>query len=98
MMILAEKDAECVCNFVISEFDSRIGEFYKDEDLHQGRIMELNRQGVECEYPIMSISMAGVNLSTMPRVGHLMVVDACTQMKSRAKKHKGSCFVLNQRK
>ncbi len=45
-----------ISNGIINEFDRRIQELYHAEDLERGYITTLNRQGVEVNYPIMTIS------------------------------------------
>jgi hypothetical protein len=43
---------------VIAQFDGRIPSFYSDEDRARGHILGKTRQGIEMQFPLMTISIA----------------------------------------
>ena len=49
------------CNKVITEFDKSILGFYNQDDIDKGLIITKNRYGIEESYPLLTISIAGVN-------------------------------------
>ncbi|NOX25734.1 MAG: response regulator [Deltaproteobacteria bacterium] len=82
---------------IIVRFDEGIRRFYYEDDLKSGYITSVNRLGDMQKFPIMSISMAGVNLTGQKYEHYLSVVDTCTEIKKLAKKKRGSSFVIDQR-
>lgn len=58
--ILSSYDAEPVCKALMEAFDSGIRDFYSAEDLEKGGVTAKNRKGEEDDFPIMSVSIAGV--------------------------------------
>lgn len=98
MVLTPSTRTEVVVDFIIREFDSKIVDFYSDEDIAQGFIASINRQGVKANFPIMSISMAGVDLSQNQYREYIEVNDACVALKKKAKSITGSSFCLDMRK
>ncbi|MBT4518940.1 MAG: diguanylate cyclase [Halieaceae bacterium] len=86
-----------IADIVIAEFDEGIREFYSDEDLQQGYISSVNRKGEAEEFPIMSISLAGVDLSQGHYGEYVGVNDACAELKKRSKAKAGSTFSMDLR-
>ena len=87
-----------VVEFIIREFDSGIIDFYSDEDLAQGFISSTNRQGQKEDFPIMTISLAGVDLSHNQYQEYIAVNDACAELKKKSKSIPGSSFCLDLRR
>lgn len=54
------EDGEDFCRSVIDMFGSKVVSLYRDEDLSRGYIISKNRNGVTENFPIASISIAGV--------------------------------------
>jgi diguanylate cyclase (GGDEF)-like protein len=54
-------DVETICDSFIERFDQGILSFYTNEDVNKGYIVTKNRKGEEEQYPIMSVSVAGVS-------------------------------------
>ena len=96
LLVPSEKYREIV-NFIIQEFDARIGAFYEARDLAQGFISSINRKGGTETFPIMSISMAGVDLSISRYCEYMEVNDACAELKKKSKSIPGSAFSLDLR-
>lgn len=86
---VARKIAEC--------FEEEIQQFYNDDDFARGGIYSLNRDGKNVKYPLISFSMAGVNISKNNFNHYLEVTNICSEMKKQAKKQSGSVLVMNKR-
>lgn len=82
---------------IIASFDKGIREFYNSEDLSKNCISSLDRKGQKQDFPIMSISMAGVDLGQNSYEHNLSVVESCSEVKKRAKDISGSVFVRERR-
>lgn len=54
-------EVEKICNTFIKRFDRGIRAYYSKHDLDQGYIITKNRKGEEEQYPIMSVSVAGIS-------------------------------------
>jgi len=59
--ILNTHDVERICTAIIEHFDEGIVTFYTEEDIHCGYISTKNRKGEEDQFPIMTVSIAGIS-------------------------------------
>ncbi len=59
--IVAKDHAETVCKAVIASFDHSVPAFFSEHDLKTGYILARNRRGLEEEYPLVSLSIAGIS-------------------------------------
>jgi hypothetical protein len=75
-----------------------IVDFYKEADRCQGYIMEKNRQGNITKYPLMSLSIVGVDLSAHHYLHYFQVIDTCSALKRKAKKLESSVYVKDMKK
>ncbi len=96
--IVPSEKAVVLADRVIKEFDDGVGRFYTAEDLARKCIHSKNRQGQHQTFPLMSISMAGVDLSHGIYSEYLQVNDACAEAKKEAKRLPGSVFLRDRRK
>jgi len=78
-------------------FDKGITVFYNADDIATKCIQSVDRQGKKQTFPIISISMAGVDLSNCAFSQYIEVNDACAETKKMAKKMPGSGFFMNRR-
>lgn len=90
--------ADKVTKNIIRFFDEGITRFYNADDLARKAIVANNRCGEEQSFPIISISMAGVDIAAQKYKKYIQVNDACSEGKKRAKAVKGSTFVMERRK
>ncbi len=81
----------------LNEFDMQIIEYYDIEDQKQGFIISKNRRGEVVKHHIMSISVAGVDLSKEIYKGYLQVNDNCAEIKHKVKSIKGSTYLIDRR-
>jgi len=83
---------------VISQFDLRITEFYDPMERERGYILGKTRQGIEMEFPIMSISIAIVTNEHRKLINALEVSEIAAELKDYAKSIPKSVFVVDKRR
>jgi diguanylate cyclase (GGDEF)-like protein len=86
-----------VAKIIIQRFDRQVLDFYKSSDIEAGFIVSDNREGTRQQFPLISISMGGVDLSTGKYDHYLKINDACSEVKKKAKEIPGSVFFMNRR-
>lgn len=59
--IVARESAEGICQTIMANFDRSVPTFFSEQDLQSGFIMARNRRGIEEQYPLMSLSIAGIS-------------------------------------
>lgn len=97
VIIVPSAHARATADSIIRLFDRGITGFYKPHDAAAGQIRSENRQGQEQAFPLISISLAGIDLSKKKYHRHLEVNDACVEAKKKAKTMPGSSFFLERR-
>jgi len=79
-------------------FDDMIWQQYKQKDIKIGYIKAETRSGKMMRFPICSLSIGGVALEENAYENYLMVSDACSMLKTVAKKRTGSSYLFERRK
>jgi len=97
LAILPSDKTDTVTNEIIRTFDNGIVDFYSSEDRRKKFIISHNRRGERQTFPIVSISMAGVDLTHSKYEQYIQVNDACSEAKKRSKDITGSSFVMDRR-
>ncbi len=97
IFVIPETHAEETSSLIAEQFDAGIRKFYKAGHLENGYIEEKNREGVMQRFPLIGLSMAGVELSKISFKHYLEVSNRCGELKKLAKKQVGSCFVMERR-
>ncbi len=97
IIILPSISCRDACEEIIRRFDEEISRFYDEKDAATRSLQSINRLGEATLYPIMSISLAGVDLTLRPFHQYLEVNDSCTEVKKAAKAMAGSCFLMDRR-
>ncbi len=54
------REGELYCESVVDKFREQVSSLYRDEDLERGYIVSKNRNGVTENFPIASLSIAGI--------------------------------------
>lgn len=98
VLIVPSDLSQKIVHTIIQEFDHKVIQFYDEHDAANGFISSVNRKGSPENFPIMSISMAGVDLAQGKYSGYFKVNDACAELKKKAKSEPGSCFHIDKRK
>ena len=90
--------AEDISQRIINQFDSTIPLFYNIEDRRNGFITTKNRQQVESQFPIMTISIAIVTNIHRSIDSHWEVGEIASELKKFAKMQENSVWVFDRRK
>lgn len=86
-----------VADSIIKNFDRQILDFYNSSDIAAGFITAENRNGTVQQFPLISISMGGVDLAAGKYGHYIEINDACAEVKKKAKEISGSTFFMNRR-
>ncbi|MBF0411736.1 MAG: response regulator [Desulfamplus sp.] len=92
------ENAHDVAQSIMLLFDEGIIGFYTPEDAANKCILSFNRKGEKQVFPIISVSMAGVDISAPHYKKYIQVNDAFSEAKKKAKSIQGSSFVMDRRK
>jgi PAS domain S-box-containing protein len=98
VLLVPSEKTKGVVDFIIREFDAGVITYYNQGDIDQGFISSVNRLGIKENFPIMSISMAGIDLSHNRYGAYIEVNDACAGLKKKSKLMPGSSFILDKRR
>ncbi|HEY5561182.1 MAG TPA: GGDEF domain-containing protein [Clostridiaceae bacterium] len=87
-----------LCKNVIEEFDNNISNFYNEDDKNKGYIQSFNRNNIEENYPIMSISIAVVINKNKSYTSIFEITEEAARIKKKckveSKKIMRSCFLV----
>ena len=90
--------AEKLCQSIIATFDSKVKDFYTDEDKEKGYIEVENRKGIVEQFPLTSISI-GVVVADKDRFHNILEIgEIGAQVKHAAKSVMGSSYAIDRRK
>jgi len=95
VLITPSSSCQEIAKKIIERFDQEIRKFYDAEDLNQNGILSVDRGGENQFFPIMSISLSGVDLSNEAFTKYIQVNDVCAEVKKIAKSTSGSCFFMD---
>lgn len=90
-------DCETICQNIIAEFDSKISSYYLEEDAKNGYIEVENRRGELEQFPIVTITIAVVNIPVGRFNNILEIGEVGAGVKRLAKTIPGSTYVINRR-
>lgn len=88
-------DVDIYCQKIIAEFDKKVREFYVQEDLQKGFIIAKNRRNEVEQYPIMSISIAGVTNSSRCFQDVYQLAEYAVVLKKKCKQQWTSCYFID---
>lgn len=91
-------EIERLCCNIIEEFDYNIKRFYNEEDINQGYIKTIDRDGIKKNFPIMSISITSVNNKKVANYENMTerVSEIKKICKELCKEFKKSCFLAEE--
>jgi len=98
VVVVPSDRAQATADAISHQFDEGIVKFYNPEDAAAKCIQSINRKGEKQIFPLMSISMAGVDLSHGCYEQYIEVNDACAEVKKIAKGMPGGAFALDRRR
>lgn len=98
LLLTTPDKVEEVSKYIIDQFDKRIVNLYSKEDLERGYIVALPRQGGQTiNYPIMTISLAGVSNNARPISSYGEITNIAAEVKKKAKQNPKSCLLIDRR-
>ena len=97
VVIVPSNQAHETAEEIMNRFDEGILKFYSPKDAAAKCIHSVDRRGEKRVFPLMSISLAGVDLSRQIYKQYIEVNDACAGTKKMAKAMPGSSFFMDRR-
>ncbi len=97
ILLTTPEQAQATADFIIREFEARIRKLYNPEDLNEGAITSVGRDGTERRFPIMTISLAGVSNDHRPITSYAEVTNIAAEVKKKVKSIGQSIFMLDRR-
>ena len=96
--VISKTDYEKLCKEIIEDFDSNISNYYSEEDIEHGFVEVANRRGIIEQFPLVSISIGVVEVSSKIYKNTLEIGEVGAQVKHQAKTKMGSSYIINKRK
>lgn len=81
---------------LLGMFDRMIISYYQPDDIKRGYIIAKDRNDLEFRAPIISLSIAGLDLIECKSANYFEVNDSCTALKCKAKKIHGSVYLTER--
>ena len=97
ILLTTTEKAQDVADYITKEFDRRVRSLYSQEDLALGYIVAHARDNSVKQFPIMTISLAGVTNEYRAITSYAEVTNIAADLKKKAKAIEGSVFVLDKR-
>ena len=98
LAIISVTDYDKFCQDTIAQFDTQVTQFYVPEDVERGYVEVANRRGIIEQFPLVSISIAVVEVDSKTFSSTLEIGEIGAQVKHKAKTILGSTYVINKRK
>lgn len=89
--------AASIAQRVITGFDQEVPELYSPEAREVGYIETPSRRGEPERYPLMTVSIGGVDATRRQLENYLQLAEIAAEVKSYAKALEGSQFVMDRR-
>ena len=89
--------AEKIAQAIIDDFDQKILELYRKEDVGRGYIITTDRLGNSIEFPIISISIAIISNNRRKFFSYAQISEIAAKVKKRAKSIQGSVYVQDRK-
>ncbi|MCX4302643.1 MAG: diguanylate cyclase [Clostridia bacterium] len=96
--IVSRTNYDIFCKNMIAQFDSEVLSFYIEDDVERGYVEVANRKGIIEQFPLVSISIAVVEVDRNRFKTTLEIGEVGAQVKHKAKTILGSTYVINRRK
>ena len=97
-VVTTAQDYSQVARRIIVGLASEVPGLYSDEDRGRGYIETRNRRGELTRYPLMTVSIGGVNTAVRHISGYLQLTEIAAEVKSYAKALEGNQFVMDRRR
>ncbi len=90
--------AETIAERIMAEFDSKVPDLYSEEARQVGYVETPSRRGEPERYPLMTVSVGGVDTSRRRVTSYLELAEIAAEVKQYAKALEGSQFVMDRRR
>lgn len=94
VVVLEDCDGAEVCGHIIREFDRSVLQYYNPHDIQNGYIVAENRHGQVERFPLISLSVAGVNSQKHDFGNTFELTEELAKIKKKSKQQPGSCLLL----
>lgn len=97
VVITTPDKAEDIAKEIIRDLKNCCKDFYNQEDAQREYIEGINRQGVSCQFPLVSVSIGIAHNEKRDIKTHWEVVEIATELNKYAKKTPGNIYAKDQR-
>lgn len=93
IMVIPAGNCIQYCEQIISKFDASIKHFYRKQDLEKGFIHAQNRHGESEQFPLLTISIAGITNHSFQSTFEL--AESASSLKKQCKQLSGSNYLFS---
>jgi len=97
-IVTTASDPAGVARRIILGLGAHVPELYSEEDRARGYIETRSRRGEPTRYPLITVSIGGVNTAHRQIKGYLRLAEIAAEVKNRAKEQGGNQFVMDRRR
>jgi GGDEF domain-containing protein len=97
-IVTTAEDYSQVARRIIVGFTAGVPALYSEDDQARGFIETRNRRGELTRYPLMTVSIGGVNSAVRHIEGYLQLTEIAAEVKGYAKALEGNQFVMDRRR
>ncbi|MCL5284019.1 MAG: EAL and GGDEF domain-containing protein [Armatimonadetes bacterium] len=98
VILTSPECAEPFAREAIKLFSTTIAKFYTVDELQNGFVTSVDRQGITRTFPLITISLAGVNTLDRNITSFVHASDVLAEVKTKAKATAGNVFILDRRR
>ena len=84
-----------LCNLIVSVFDEKVPQFYREEDQKNKFIVTQNRKGELEKYPFVSLSISILNSKKKSFTNVYELSEGLSSLKKQCKRVSGSCICMD---
>lgn len=95
ILVFRTYEVDIYCQKIIADFDKKVRCFYMPEDLEKGFIIAKNRRNEVEQYPIMSISIAGITNRVRCFQDVYQLAEYAVVLKKKCKQQWTSCYFVD---
>jgi diguanylate cyclase (GGDEF)-like protein len=97
-VVTSREAAIGIAERIAAKFDRQVPDLYSEDARSQGYIEAPSRRGEPSRYPLMTVSIGGVNTAQRHVGSYLELAEIAAEVKSYAKELEGSQFVMDRRR
>jgi diguanylate cyclase (GGDEF)-like protein len=98
MLVLRSGDWQSRCEAVLQRFEAGIRRFYSDEELREGGLRARSRNGEECFFPLITLSIGVAHPDSTHCFSYHDVAALATDAKREAKRLVGNTLFVSRRR